>query len=135
MGAATAEKSRTLIIFPGALGDLICLIPAIKVIAERHPESALELMARFELARFAVGRLGISCAHSIDRAEVAQLFAEPRAETPATREFFAGFERIYSFVAADQTGFRQALGAVALEVSFHPVRPLGDDHVAAAYLR
>src|SRR5271163_3724038 len=135
MGAATAEKSRTLIIFPGALGDLICLIPAIRVIAARHPESSLELMARFELARLAVGRLGISSAHSIDRAEVAQLFTESPAEMTAAREFFVDFERIYSFFAADDSRFRHSLSAVAREVCFHPFRPPGDGHVAAAYLR
>jgi heptosyltransferase-2 len=130
-----AGKSRALIIFPGALGDLICLIPAIRTIAARHPESDVELMARFELARFAVGRIGIARAHSIDRPEVAQLFAEIRGEATGAREFFGGFERIYSFFAADDERFRLALGTFAREVNFYPFRPPGDGHVAAAYLR
>jgi ADP-heptose:LPS heptosyltransferase len=135
MDVESGEKPRRLIIFPGALGDLICLIPAIRVIAARHPESVIELMARFELARFAVGRIGIARAHSIDRAEVAQLFAEPPAQTTAAREFFGGFDRIYSFFAADDGRFRLSLGELSRDVRFYPFRPLGDGHVASAYLR
>lgn len=69
-------STRVLIIFPGALGDLICLAPTIAAIARRHRSAELELMARYELAEFAVGRLGITRAHSIDRREVALLFRE-----------------------------------------------------------
>src|SRR5262244_2606275 len=43
-------SSRVLIIFPGALGDLICLGPAIRAIQARNPGRSIELMARAELA-------------------------------------------------------------------------------------
>jgi len=136
MGAGGSEsKSRTLIIFPGALGDLICFIPALRAIGERDPDTALELMARFELARFAVGRMPIVRAHSIDRAEVAQLFAVTAEDSGAARVFFSGFERIYSFFAADNDRFRRSLAAFAHDVSFYPFRPLDNGHVAAGYLR
>jgi heptosyltransferase-3 len=136
MGAAVGtSKSRTLIIFPGALGDLICFIPALRAISERHPDTALELMARFELARFVVGRTPIVRAHSIDRAEVAQLFAPGTDDRDAARAFFSGFERIYSFFAADNDRFRRSLAALAREVNFYPFRPPGEGHVAAGYLR
>jgi ADP-heptose:LPS heptosyltransferase len=135
MDLESGEKPRTLIIFPGALGDLICLIPTIRTIGARHPKSTLELMARYELARFAVGRIGIARAHSIDSAEVAQLFTESHVDMAATREFFGSFERIYSFFAADDERFKLALGRLSPGVSFNPFRPLGDGHVAAAYLR
>ena len=68
------QPARILVIFPGALGDLICIVPALREIARRHSCATLELMARAELARFATGRLGIGRGHSIDRREVAQLF-------------------------------------------------------------
>jgi ADP-heptose:LPS heptosyltransferase len=136
MGAAVGtSKSRTLIIFPGALGDLICFIPALRAIGERHPGAALELMARFELARFAVGRTPIVRAHSIDRAEVARLFAVTSEDAGAGRAFFSSFERIYSFFAADNDRFRRSLAALAHDVNFYPFRPLDNGHVAAGYLR
>src|SRR5690242_17859118 len=113
-----AQNERVLVIFPGALGDLICLGPVLRVLARRHHGGTLELMAREELARFAVDRIGIprigiprigiarshsralSGAHSIDRREVAALFAEDPNLTEAAR-FFRPFTRIYSFFASD----------------------------------
>jgi len=132
---AKGAGTRVLIIFPGALGDLICLIPTIRVIASRHASAQIELMARHELARFVVERSDLARAHSIDRAEVAQLFATG-AEVPTDAEkFFGGFARIYSFFAAEDARFRRRLSAIAKEVSFHPFAPPGDDHVARGYLR
>src|SRR5271163_175901 len=156
-----APSGPILVIFPGALGDLICVIPALRAIARRHPAATVELMARAELARFATGRLGFppghlkgeadsqsrtairseartpSRGHSIDRREVAQLFAArsgPIADE--ARTFFGSFAHVYSFFASDDAHFRQALTAAADgRASFFPFRPTGARHVAAAYLR
>jgi heptosyltransferase-3 len=146
------SSERVLVIFPGALGDLVCLGPALRTLARRHREAELELMAREELARFAVARLGIardkshdhsrhysrhySRYYSIDRREVAALFANP-PDLDAARAFFRPFTRIYSFFASDDARFRRALEAAAATtaaVSFHAFRPAGAGHVAAAYL-
>ena len=130
-----AQMERVLVIFPGALGDLICLGPALRALARRHHDSALELMAREELARFAVGRIGIGRSYSIDRREVAALFAENPDLTEAAR-FFRSFTCIYSFFASDDARFRRALEAAAAPavVSFHAFRPAGRGHVATGYL-
>jgi heptosyltransferase III len=134
-----AQRERVLVIFPGALGDLICLVPALRAIARRlHDASldgSLELMAREELAQFAIDRAGIMRSHSIDRREVAALFAENPDLTEAVR-FFHPFTRIYSFFASDEARFRHALEAAAASavVSFHAFRPAGPGHVAAGYL-
>jgi heptosyltransferase III len=130
-----AQMERVLVIFPGALGDLICLGPALRAFARRHHDSALELMAREELARFAVGRIGIGRSYSIDRREVAALFAENPDLTEAAR-FFRSFTRIYSFFASNDARFRRALEAAAAPavVSFHAFRPAGQGHVAPGYL-
>jgi ADP-heptose:LPS heptosyltransferase len=140
-----AQTERVLVIFPGALGDLICLGPALRALARRHHDATLELMAREELARFAVDRMGvarigitrsgIARSHSIDRREVAALFAEEPDLTEAAR-FFCSFTRIYSFFAADDARFRRALEAAAAPgvVSFHAFRPAAPGHVAAGYL-
>jgi ADP-heptose:LPS heptosyltransferase len=169
MGAEVT--SPILVIFPGALGDLICLIPALRAIALRHREAPLELMARAELVRFATGRLGLevgrsakhstddsagssqsppigdpvgvaqsqsqSRGHSIDRREVAQLFAARGGSiSDEARTFFRAFSHVYSFFAADDEHFRSALmTATGGRVSFFPFRPAGAGHVAAAYLK
>ncbi len=141
MTASSREASgnRSLVIFPGALGDLICLGPVLRVLARRGSEgqsgTTLELMARAELARFAVGRMGVARAHSVDRREMAALFAAGGDITEAA-DFFSAFGRIYSFFAAEDSRFRDSLVSVAApaEVSFHRFRPVGDGHVARNYL-
>jgi ADP-heptose:LPS heptosyltransferase len=147
-----AKVEHVLVIFPGALGDLICLGPALRALARRHRDATLELMAREELARFAVERFGgmhvismgghsralsqaHSRAHSIDRREVASLFAEA-PDLIAAAQFFRPFARIYSFFASDDARFRRALETAAAPgaVSFHAFRPTSAGHVAAGYL-
>ena len=133
---------RVMVIFPGALGDLICLLPALAAISRRHRGASVELMARLELARLAAGRTVVARAHSIDAREVCELFTEPDAQSDGTpvdsnaRRFFADFDRIYSFFASDDLGFRARLAAATDgHVSFHPFRPGDGGHVSAAYLR
>ena len=124
--------TRILVIFPGALGDLICLGPALDAIARANPGAEIELMAKPELARFAARRLRVSRGHSIDRREVASLFSGATAEA---REFFSQFGRLYSYLAYDDAGFRERLERYAPGcTTFLPFRPEGASHVAAEYL-
>jgi len=126
--------NRVLIIFPGALGDLMCLMPALAAISRRHPGASIELMARLELARLVAGRSVVARAHSIDAREVGDLFSDEEEEKG--RPFFGEFDRIYSFFASDDARFRARLAAATDgEVSFHPFRPGGDGHVSEGYLR
>ncbi|MGH7925728.1 MAG: glycosyltransferase family 9 protein, partial [Candidatus Binatus sp.] len=125
-----------LVIFPGALGDLMCLMPALVAISRRHPRASVELMARLELARLVVRRTVVARAHSIDAREVGALFADELSVHPDARRFFTDFDRIYSFFASDDLRFRARLAAATdAEVSFHPFRPGGEGHVSEAYLR
>src|SRR5271157_485465 len=103
-------RTRVLVIFPGALGDLICLIPALRALGRRHRGASIELMAREAIARFAVGRMGVECGHSIDRREVSLLFAESD-DAAGARKFFGGFQRIYSFFTTGDRRFRESLTA------------------------
>lgn len=129
-----AIASRVLVIFPGALGDLVCLGPVLAELARRH--GGLELMARGELAQFACGRMGALRAHSIDRREVAQLFAPNSEPALEAGQFFSAFQTIYCYLGFEQANFRRALTrACPGQVHFYPFRPQGRGHVAAAYLR
>ncbi len=131
---ASRSIRRVLVIFPGALGDLMCLMPALGAISRRHPGASVELMARWELARLAAGRTVVARGHSIDAREVGSLFADDTSGN--ARRFFADFDRIYSFFASDDRRFRARLAAATNgHVSFHPFRPGDGGHVSAAYLR
>ncbi|MBV8775393.1 MAG: glycosyltransferase family 9 protein [Deltaproteobacteria bacterium] len=130
------EKRRGLIIFPGALGDLVCLLPAIRELSQRHLTIEFELMARAELARFAERRMRIVAGHSIDRREVALLFSEPGSESDAAHRFFSQFDRIECFFASGHERFCASLERASTgEVCFYPFRPGGTGHVAECYLR
>ena len=134
VGKSARAIRRVLVIFPGALGDLMCLLPALAAISRRHPCASVDLMARFELARLAAGRSVVARAHSIDAREVGDLFSDEIAERGG--RFFGEFDRIYSFFASDDARFRARLAAATdAEVSLHPFRPDGDGHVSAGYLR
>ena len=129
-------SNRVLVIFPGALGDLMCLRPALAAISRRHRGASIELMARFELARLVAGATVVARAHSIDAREVGDLFADDTSLNPSARRLFGDFDRIYSFFASDDSRFRARLAAATDgEVSFHPFRPGGEGHVSAGYLR
>ncbi|MBF6569280.1 MAG: glycosyltransferase family 9 protein [Candidatus Binataceae bacterium] len=126
---------RVLVIFPGAIGDLICLAPCLWHLRRKFPHAALELMARGELVRLATGRLGINRGESIDRSEVAALFVEFVRAPDASVTLFGGYQKIYSFFAAGNPVFRRMLQrACAGDVTFHNFRPESSGHIAAAYL-
>jgi heptosyltransferase III len=137
--SGSGSTRRVLVIFPGALGDLICLAPALRATARMNQNDArgctLELMARGELARFAIGRMGIERGYSIDRGEVADLFSENGPRGAETLAFFEGYAHIYTFFAENDPNFRRALGEVAGgPVYFLPFRPPGTGHITRAYL-
>ncbi len=139
MGAIDSAR-RVLVIFPGALGDFICVMPAIEAIAARYRGASIELMARAELARLAVGRTVVARGYSIDAPQAGALFSDTGDASRQAREFFGGYERIYSFFASSDARFRTRLvAATGGEVSFHPFRPIYDGssepHIAASYLR
>jgi len=92
-------------------------------------------MARAELARFAVGRIGVTAGHSIDRREVGALFAEGHEPAPSAGVFFGAFDHIYSFFATSDSRFRQMLELCRPgRVTFLPFRPEAKGHIADAYL-
>jgi heptosyltransferase-3 len=129
------RAKRVLVIFPGALGDLICLVPTLRALIPRHRGSSIELMAREELARFAVDRMGVAAPHSIDRQEVAVLFSEDADAPSRTRPLFGSFDAIYSFFAHDDATYRRNLTAACRgAVTFLPFRPEGSGHMASRYL-
>jgi heptosyltransferase-3 len=130
----TNDFKRTLVIFPGALGDLVCLLPSIEALAGHYPKARFELMAAAELARFFAGRSVFTAGHSIDRSEMASLFAEPAADLTPARQFFGRFSRVYSFFAFDNASYRQRLTrACEGRASFHRFRPIHPGHIAAGY--
>lgn len=140
MLAAMADREskapRQLIIFPGALGDLLCAAPAMRFLMKQQPPGVgAELMARAELARFAIGRMGFVHGHSIDRGEVGQLFAGGARLAHEASAFFSRFVDVRSFFASNDPDFVAALSAATGgRTRFYPFRPDGAGHIARLYL-
>jgi ADP-heptose:LPS heptosyltransferase len=136
MPPTEASNRPVLVIFSGALGDLICLLPALRELERRYRDCSVELMARPELADFAVGRMGIARGHSIDRREVSLLFSPADDAAQQAAQFFGGFGAIHSFFGMDNPRVREILtSACPGRAFFHPFRPQVEGHVSMGYLQ
>ena len=91
-----AEDSA-LILFPGALGDFICFLPALVALRARHPGHMLVVA---QPALLEIMRLREVATASIDGRAVAQLFTSSPTVTAEAERLLAGFETVYSW-----TGF------------------------------
>jgi len=123
----TAPKA--LVLFPGALGDLLCCWPALAGLAATGHH--VVLAARSEAAAVLSSAALTVC--SIDRREVADLFGSDPIR-PATRQFFSGFDRIDSFTGSgDPSVSARLVDAAARPVTMHAFRGMRTGEHAVAY--
>lgn len=91
------DADSALVLFPGALGDFVCFLPALAALRARH-RGALLLCAKPALLDLI--HLPHTATASIDRREIADLFVSGAPASLATQRLFAGFDWVYSW-----TGF------------------------------
>ncbi len=123
---------KALVLFPGALGDLLCCWPALAAL--RATGHSVVLAARSDAAEVLPPAAVTIC--SIDRREVADLFASgPLAR--ASRELFAGFDRIDSFTGAGDPHVAARLAdAAGRPTAVHAFRGMrAGEHASAYYAR
>jgi len=123
----------TLILFPGALGDFLCLWPTLQILRARD-RGRLAIVARTEVA--CLLSPNDFDFRSIDRREVADLFADsPLADE--TRALFAGFARIHTWMGFRHPGFAHRLQmATGGRASLHAFRGMhAGEHAASYYAR
>ena len=125
-------SSRVLVVFPGALGDLVCLVPTLRELARRH--GALpSLFCKGDLVPLIV-TVRVAMAEPIERREASWMFsAQPPQEAAA---FFGAFSSIESFTGAgvpevERNLRRWTRGAARV----HPFRPSEPIHLAEHFLR
>ena len=118
-------------LFPGAIGDLLCCWPALDALGDGG--ARLTLAARPDTADvLPAERLS---SWSIDARELAELFGSGPLSA-VTRERFAGFTRVDSFTGHADPSFAARLAAAAgdLErVHVHPFRGMRRDEPARDY--
>ena len=100
------ESSRLGVLSPGALGDFICCLPALQVLAR---SGRVEVFARSEFAAIAPDGMVV---RSLERAEISRLFTATAAADEAVYHFFAKYSAVYSWMGISQAGFVASLQAV-----------------------
>lgn len=122
-------RSRALVLFPGALGDLLCCWPALDaLIASGHD---LTLAARGDAMEVLPTHALHACA--LDRREVLELFSTAPL-TGTARRFFGGFDRVDSFTGAGEPSVAARLAAAAgRRVGVHAFRGMRPGEHATAY--
>lgn len=98
-----------IVLFPGALGDFICFLPALAALQARH-DGHLLLVTNPALRELV--RLPRTATASIDRREIADLFVSDRPAGPETRKLFAGFRSVYSWTGFGNPDVSLRLAAV-----------------------
>jgi ADP-heptose:LPS heptosyltransferase len=93
------DSQRVCVLFPGALGDFICFLPALRQIADSH---GVDLLARSEFATIVPRHVTV---HSLERSEVRQLFVDDCATDLRSNLFFSGYAAVYSWFASQQALF------------------------------
>jgi hypothetical protein len=126
-GVGGAEKA--LAIFPGALGDFVCFLPALAEIARGR---AVDLLARAEVGGLVPPAVR---AASLERRELARLFAAG-ADLGEAEEFFRPYGAVYSWHGSADAAFRDNFArAACAKGKLFPFRPAAlRGHITDYYL-
>ncbi|MFQ5849428.1 MAG: glycosyltransferase family 9 protein [Candidatus Binatia bacterium] len=99
-------------VFPGALGDFLCFLPALRFISERERESDLEIAMRSEFSELLFPRTPPISVRSLDCHEIGRLFATEVDLDQGLRAFLRSYAFIYSWMGARQPQFVRNLQAL-----------------------
>jgi ADP-heptose:LPS heptosyltransferase len=128
---AAPASSRACVIFPGALGDFVCFLPALEALLRDSP---VDLFARSEFAD--IVPLGVQV-RALECAEIGNLFIDATSQSPRWQNHFGAFAAVYSWLGSQQPGFVHRLQSdCAGRAEIFPFRPLAQiEHQADYYLR
>jgi heptosyltransferase-3 len=126
-----ASNHSMLVLFPGALGDFMCFLPTLWALRQHHA-GPMRVIARAELIDL-VGLPGASTA-SIDRREIADLFAPGERLSPETHALCGGFATIHSWSGFGDPDLRRRLNLLGSErVCVYPFRGMQPTEHATDY--
>jgi len=125
------------VLFPGSLGDFLCLLPALDVIRHAMPGGGVEVVVRGEALEMARQLPWIYCVSSLDRGLFAQLFSQPGTVSAETSCFFSGVTAVFSWYgharAAVSTNLNLLISRGVQSFAFFTGQE--DCHASAYYLR
>ena len=96
-------RSKSCVLFPGALGDFICFLPALQMLAR---DTEVHLFARSEFADIVPSGVTV---RTIECHEISRLFIADAAEDQRLQKFFGSYEVIYSWLGSQQREYVQRL--------------------------
>ena len=117
-------ESPILIIHPGALGDVLQAVPALRGLRAQTPGATLVLAGQPRLGRLLVALGVVDEARAFDGLGLDALFTEGPVP-PSLAEWLGGFARVVSWFGAREPTYRARLGALAAELTV--ARPVPDD--------
>jgi ADP-heptose:LPS heptosyltransferase len=122
---------RIVVIFPGALGDLLLALPALRLLRARHAGARSTLVVAGWLTALAALLDVADEVASLDGREGARLFAGD--DLPS---WLADRPTLYSWLGSSDAALRARLGRGTRAAFFHRVEQgPGERHVAAEYVR
>lgn len=128
MGATVAQRS--LILFPGSLGDFVCFMPTLSALSQGKQ---VDLLARSEFADLVPSHVRV---RSLECYEISRLFMPGSAAEPRLRDFFDSYSSIFSWTGSGSDTFVQQLESVSRgRARVFPFQPKGlGIHQADYYL-
>ncbi|MGH7773884.1 MAG: glycosyltransferase family 9 protein [Candidatus Binatia bacterium] len=99
MSGSRSIPKKNLAIFPGALGDFICFLPALEKIAR---VGGLDLLARTEYGDLLPQTI---TTRSVERYEISRLFVPGTEGDERLKSFYRSYAFIYSWMGSSQPDF------------------------------
>lgn len=94
-----AAQGKIGVIFPGALGDFLCFLPALQTLSQG---AAVDLFARSEFAELTPQNVEVL---SLEHAEISKLFRPESKKKSAAQSFFRRYDAVYSWFASANPEF------------------------------
>jgi ADP-heptose:LPS heptosyltransferase len=104
---AKPALSRLLVIFPGALGDFLCFLPALRVLSQGQQ---VDLLARSEFVDLVPPAVKV---RSLECYQIHRLFVPQSGKEAELLQFFAPYSAILSWMGSRQNTFIRELDAVS----------------------
>jgi ADP-heptose:LPS heptosyltransferase len=122
-------RPRVCAIFPGALGDFICFLPALQSLTSG---ARVDLFARSEFAALVPPDV---VAHSLERPAIRMLFVDDESLSEEVRRFFDNYAAVYSWLGSGQEHFvRRLQQAAPGRTQIFPFAPRQAQHRTDYYL-
>jgi len=120
MNMLEPAAQRSLVLFPGALGDFLCFLPTLRVLSEGQQ---VDLLAHSEFGDLVPAAVKV---RPLECYEINRLFVSQSSQEQRLRDFFGSYSSIFSWMGSGQGTFVQELyfasGGRARVFPFRPTR-------------